>query len=1108
MSQRIIRPDVGAVLAQLKDFQRDTVDYVFRRLYTDTDAVDRFLVADEVGLGKTLVARGVIARVVDHLWDEVDRIDIIYICSNTDIARQNISRLNVGLPEIALASRITLLPITVHDLRAHKVNLISFTPGTSFDLRSNFGIMEERALLYWLLDRAWNIRGRVGPLKVLRGDAGFDRFAQSVETFPRYYTIDPTLADSFLEHLEESERESRERGEPTLHERFEALARSAAHRPGGLPRSARADHSHVIGTLRTILARTCLDALEPDLIILDEFQRFKHLLDGQDAASQLARDLFTYRAGVARARVLLLSATPYKMYTLDEEAESDDHYRDFIDTIRFLLQSEAETQEIGHLLREYRRALYQLGVDRDGTLARLRLLSADLEARLRRVMVRTERLAASSDRNGMLTEMPPPELPVAPSDIHAYLETQQLADLLDQGDMVEYWKSAPFLVNFMEGYKLKEAIEAASAVPAQAQQLASLLANSRYLLFPLEEWRRYAEIDPGNARLRHLVRDTLDRGMWRWLWLPGALQYYELSGVYADVRPEDVTKRLVFSAWRVAPKVIAALMSYEAERRMVRTFDEAVENSPEARRRFRPLLRFTRHDGRLTGMPVFGMLYPSVVLAAVTDPLAIARDLGAADRGMIRLPRAAAVLAEAERRIEAMLAELPSGAASGPEDESWYWAAPILLDQHYDPAGTTAWFNRPGLATRWTRSEEFASEGDEDSLWAEHVEHARQVLDGSVRLGRRPADLAQVLALLGVGGPAIAAFRALSRVAGSTDPSHVEAVRDSAAHIAWGFRTLFNVPDVSFLLRGLDRREPYWRRVLEYGVAGGIQAVLDEYVHVLQESLGLLGHDPVTVAHELASGIFDALTLRTASLRLDHLMADGAEQPIGIERYGVRARFAVRFGDQHAEDDRVLARASQVRTAFNSPFWPFVLATTSIGQEGLDFHPYCHAVVHWNLPSNPVDLEQREGRVHRYKGHAVRKNVARQYGHLVLGRRSEDGGRDDLRIAQDPWAVMFAAAAAERSPTASDIVPYWVFPVEGGATIERHVPALPLSRDRDRLERLRRALTVYRMAFGQPRQEDLVAYLMAHIPADETLEALRELQINLAPPGNGRLLSG
>jgi hypothetical protein len=66
-----------------------------------------------------------------------------------------------------------------------------------------------------------------------------------------------------------------------------------------------------------------------------------------------------------------------------------------------------------------------------------------------------------------------------------------------------------------------------------------------------------------------------------------------------------------------------------------------------------------------------------------------------------------------------------------------------------------------------------------------------------------------------------------------------------------------------------------------------------------------------------------------------------------------------------------------VRAAFNSPFWPLALTTTSVGQEGLDCHAYSHAVVPWNLPTNPVDLEQREGRIHRYKGHAVRKNVAR-----------------------------------------------------------------------------------------------------------------------------------
>ena len=104
----------------------------------------------------------------------------------------------------------------------------------------------------------------------------------------------------------------------------------------------------------------------------------------------------------------------------------------------------------------------------------------------------------------------------------------------------------------------------------------------------------------------------------------------------------------------------------------------------------------------------------------------------------------------------------------------------------------------------------------------------------------------------------------------------------------------------------------------------------------------------------------------------------------------MRVRFAVRFGRDGTDDEKVLQRASSVRAAFNSPFWPFVLTSTSVGQEGLDFHQYCHAVVHWNLPANPVDLEQREGRVHRYKGHAIRKNLAARHAAAAFGRRAAD----------------------------------------------------------------------------------------------------------------------
>jgi hypothetical protein len=196
----------------------------------------------------------------------------------------------------------------------------------------------------------------------------------------------------------------------------------------------------------------------------------------------------------------------------------------------------------------------------------------------------------------------------------------------------------------------------------------------------------------------------------------------------------------------------------------------------------------------------------------------------------------------------------------------------------------------------------------------------------------------------------------------------------------------------------------------------------------------------------------------------------------------------MRYGDDASEDEKDANRKEAVRAAFNSPFWPFVLASTSVGQEGLDFHLYCHAIVHWNIPPNPVDLEQREGRVHRFKGHAIRKNVARAFG-------GELGPTD----TSDPWASLFEIAVRRREAGSSDLVPYWVFPMESGAAIERYVPNLPLSRDAARYAMLRRALAIYRMAFGQPRQEDLLEFLMQHPAAGAV--AAEDLRIDLSPGG-------
>ncbi len=170
------------ILEGLKDFQRDTVDYVFRRMYLDDDCVRRFLVADEVGLGKTLVARGVVARTIDYLWDRTERIDIVYVCSNADIARQNIQRLNVtGRKDVSHASRITLLPLRLPRMDS-RLNFVSFTPGTSFDLRSSGGVAEERALLYWMLREPWSLDNSIAsrPFEGTSGRKGFQYWLNRV----------------------------------------------------------------------------------------------------------------------------------------------------------------------------------------------------------------------------------------------------------------------------------------------------------------------------------------------------------------------------------------------------------------------------------------------------------------------------------------------------------------------------------------------------------------------------------------------------------------------------------------------------------------------------------------------------------------------------------------------------------------------------------------------------------------------------------------------------------------------------------------------------------------------------------------------------------------
>ena len=162
-----------------------------------------------------------------------------------------------------------------------------------------------------------------------------------------------------------------------------------------------------------------------------------------------------------------------------------------------------------------------------------------------------------------------------------------------------------------------------------------------------------------------------------------------------------------------------------------------------------------------------------------------------------------------------------------------------------------------------------------------------------------------------------------------------------------------------------------------------------------------------------------------------------------------------------------------------------MLASTSIGQEGLDFHNYCRRIVHWNLPSNPIDIEQREGRINRFECLAIRQNIANRYGSKAFNR--------------DPWKEMFQMACKEeKSTNGSDLIPFWGLKgTEDMIRIERIVPMYPFSRDQNAYERLIKILSLYRLALGQPRQEELLEYLInGDILSDDEIN---QLFINLSP---------
>lgn len=975
------------IMNGLKDFQRATVD---RCIELYKNGQNRVLVADEVGLGKTLIAKGVIVKLANWHQSKLDDdlFKVLYICSNADIANQNIRKLKThdkvtvdGVSDTRLSMQHLKIFEQENDpaLREGYIQLIPLTPATSLKVSNSSGIVQERALIYSILRRTKPFSEWDAELEIIMraGADGFKNWAKDwIES--RVTACDDNSDGEYTRLV--------------CSELMESIGPSLVNDLLEQCKNVKEDkYDYLIGrnlirSLRILFAQISIRRLNPDLVIMDEFQRFRELITATpDSEVDLLTNAFLKQSGV---KTLLLSATPYKLYqTLEESANNneDEHYKEFLEVMKFLFNSKSKFSSFKNVWSNFSVFLREAHLDTDSIIN----VKSAAENGMYSGVCRTERLLIDAAGSAIDDSSSKRSIEVSSKDIISFIEAERVAQSVSATlhIPVEYVKSCPYLLSFMEKYQYKKTLERLKP--------GFNLSSRKVLFIDGNKMKRYEQLPANNARLESLIEIAFKNNAEKLLWVPPSLPYYRPSGVFRNIN--HFSKTLVFSGWEMVPRMIACMLSYEAERLTIgKIYAKEVDKS---RKGYFPGAKIPRFPRRRL---VSGRERPLTVASQfLADAYTPTQHMGKSIKQIKNTVRA--IIEKQLNRLRKQYHVSTSGA----NDPNWYWVAPLLFDD-------------------------------------ERVEIPER---------KMPADLADVLTNMAIASPAICAMRLLGD-------------KEMAKEFAKEISNMFDSPEaIAVVELAYGRSEDaHYKNVLKYCVDGNFAAVLDEYAHML---------DTID-AENLNAG----LKATTASYPIDTYtsFSNGNSK----QKISMRSHFAAGFY-QTKSNDKTLQRKDNLRTAFNSPFRPFVLATTSIGQEGLDFHNYTRRIMHWNLPHNPIDLEQREGRINRYKCLSIRQSLADKY--------------NKCKFHSDVWSEMFELALKEKDGKIPELVPYWCLPGGGDIKIERIVPMYPFSRDKAVYDRLIKILSLYRITLGQARQEELLEYLFHNCNEDN----LKDYFINLSP---------
>jgi len=1023
-------------------FQQKSADHIFRKMFIDNET-DRFLLADEPGLGKTIVACEVINKLHESKGKKAT--NVVYICSNMGIIDQNVRRLLPGGAQSKSDNirnvRLTLWPIKLLGSEKAKDNLqiVSFTPGTSLYMTRSTGRYDERIYLMNVLGSLCGLNDTWAFREIFRGGVGSNKRGMKAKD-DRWKEL---IAKNY--ELNVNDKSGK------LLSRYRAFLKMHGSSLGVTEQEIRKlrdkinknwdsqethdDLHEFLGKGRTFLAKFALQYLAPDLIILDEFQNFREVLEDSGKPETIVGALF----GKQKAKILMLSATPYRMYTTSELKPSDSHYEQFLETIKFLCnESEEITANIRDHLKKYRKILFSF----DGKNSKdLKDIKRVLEEMLKRYMLRTERITFITEKDGGISEIVPNNK--GEFDLNndgvldhtvSLLSSQSIGEVrrlfaaslkkhYSLGASLGYWKSGSMLPHFMgEDYELSRTLGDDKTI--WLNEFEKTLVHSESLGNHQIEYLKYLLFDVGKLHQR--------------LWIAPSLPY-----VKAPDPAQVQGKILVFSHWRFVPRYTSVLLSNCA----ANLIEASAIQSEKDEVGEHTLLQFKENSDS-----VFFVCYPSLFLASFLS-----------QKDFISLK---------EQELSTLLRE----------------SIVEKLGKRYVPGGKThvrykeflpklLWLDteniKPGKYTRfedldfWEDSDQESDSGFEYNQYyevAKKITSALNTMSANV-LTFSDAEV-DLLVLIGMKSPAVSLARALLHEWKIKSKQWESVDSDVLKFCLMTLRRYFDRPITRKIIRRSAKDEgSYWEDVLTYCYKEDWQAMIDEYCYLLtREHRMELIEWPIDKTDEKTS-LRNFFTEFRSSLGLRPGSVNIRTKKIGDPTKYLR-HFALAY-----EDDQTTTgqnRRENIRAAFNSPFYPFILTTTTVGQEGIDFHRYCGDVLHWNLPSNPVDLEQREGRINRHSGLVVRRNIAIAHREEII----------QTTLHGSLWVELFKIGLKKTNTL--PLAPFWMYDVPDGRgwKLRRHVVMLPFSRDRKLYEALKRSLAFYRIAFGQPRQVDLVNQLM------------------------------